>query len=350
MVSVFQNQKQFQLKMGLALFVLIFSGTVLASGTTYNETTVLPYSANVEERTACRQDGMYFAGDGTCKEIKDFGLWTRGKNPDTGGDLNANFTGGMVGIGLLFGGSDNQKPEARLDVGGAIHLRGMEMPPTSGPGYKLYADAAGTLMWNGQALATEGGSIFTNAIEELNSSVSVADTGTNGTITMTTDGTTVMTINKDGNIGIGSHAPNIIGQASSNKILDMRSPATFSSSIHLGTAGIAANKTGTLGQLNFYGMNGGGTAVARSYIDSRLNGATNSTLLAFNTMNGGNVAQKMVLTGAGKLGIGVAIPTKALDVKGGARFDNTSSSDAVEIGNARIYWDTVNTELVILVN
>jgi len=253
-VSVFQKQRQLQLKAGLALFALIFSSTALASGTSYNETTKLPFSPNVTVLQACTGAGEYLAPDGSCKNILNQGLWLRGMDENTGGLNNVNFMGGKVGIGLFATQTYQEQPQARLDIGGAIKLRNMDLLLESGRTIgvpedkinKLWAQN-GILMWGQEPITTEGGSSNTTTLIEGNTSVITTDSGENGTIIMRTDNAIAMTINN-----------------------------------------------------------------------------------------------------TGKVGIGIA-PTKKLHVNGGARFE-TSSSDAVEIGQGRIYWDTGNSELVILVN
>jgi hypothetical protein len=227
-----------------------------------------------------------------------------------GNNLIVDYTTTNVGIG-------NEDPESKLDVNGDIHLTNMTAPTTTTN--KLYS-VGGVLKWAGSTVAT--GDLTANTISQLDSSVTVTDTGTNGTITMKTDNATRMTIDNAGNVGIGTASP------SSKLELD-------------GKTSYAQLKFSATNLTSRY-LKIGMADAANHFIEA--NGA--GSFLTFKTEG----SEKVRIDSAGNVGIGVTNPTKKLDVDGGARFSNTSSTDPIEVGSGKIYWDTVNSELVIQVN
>lgn len=262
---------------------------------------------------------------------------------------------GNVGIG-------DTVPESKLDVNGDIHLTDMTAPTTTTN--KLYS-VGGVLKWAGATVAT--GDLTANTISQLDSSVTVTDTGTNGTITMKTDNVARMTIDEDGNVGIGTVGPkdklHVAGDSYFSAAFEvandelsyyrpnmdfMRSRGTLSSK------SIVQNGD-WLNSIRASGYDGTGYREA-TYIRSNVDGTPGvndmpGRLIFGTTADGDSVAtQRMTIDSTGNVGIGVTSPTKKLHVDGGARFDNTSSTDAVELGDGKIYWDTTNSELVIQVN
>jgi len=133
-----------------------------------------------------------------------------------------------------------------------------------------------------------------------------------------------------GNVGIGTTSPNVIGVNANNRILDIRTPnAGFNGQIQLGTVGTASAIGETLGQVNFYGMNGGATSVARSTISTVLDGAVNSTKFTFDTMNAGTLGTAMTILGSGNVGIGTTSPAYKLSIE----TANVGDSNGLAIGN-----------------
>lgn len=256
-------------------------------------------------------------------------------------------TDGNVGIG-------DTAPESKLDVNGDIHLTDMTAPTTTTN--KLYS-VGGVLKWAGATVAT--GDLTANTISQLDSSVTVTDTGTNGTITMKTDNVARMTIDEDGNVGIGTASPMgklDISAAGNSEVLSLVVGADSS-----GTRTDNSVKYSRFGMPNYdideevvaqiYSAStesenlvniGGGTY--------RMNAATKVRFYTAENQVTTTGTERMIIDSTGKVGIGVTSPTKKLHVDGGARFDNTSSTDAVELGDGKIYWDTTNSELVIQVN
>ena len=250
-----------------------------------------------------------------------------------------------VGIGT-------STPTSLLDVAGDIHLADMTAPATTTN--KLYS-VGGALKWNGLSVAT--GDLTANAISQLDSSVAVTDTGTDGTITFATDNATAMTIDNAGKVGIGTTSPAV------PLSIDVPTGTIYS---HRG-AGVTQLQTGDrpgLGmqlsatddyylmapysnQLLFFARDGSGDLNAT---DTRMSIQNNGDVAIGGGFGWSSWAGASMVIKGGNVGIGEITPTKKLHVNGGARFDNTSESDAVELGDGKIYWDTTNSELVIQVN
>ena len=119
------------------------------------------------------------------------------------------------------------------------------------------------------------------------------------TIAFAEGGAEAMRITSAGDVGIGTTTPDIIGYGAGNTTLGTKASATFIPNIQIGTVGVAAATTTTLGDYNFYGLNGGSSVVARSVIRSKLDGAIDATNISFLNYIGGSATERMRIDSAG---------------------------------------------------
>ena len=150
-----------------------------------------------------------------------------------------------------------------------------------------------------------------NEISQLNSSVIVTDTGANGLVTTTIDGTVITTIDSVG-LGVGTTTPAVR--------LDIKeTTSNIAGEIILG--GSLALDDIPFGKFNF-----ANTAAANSqtnkilaYIAGEKVGSSNQGELTFATSNSSSPAERMRITAEGNVGIGVN-PTAKLDVTGSIKM------------------------------
>jgi len=151
----------------------------------------------------------------------------------------------------------------------------------------------------------EVGAIGTpSSISTLNTSVVTSDTGTNGTITFTTDGTTAMTVDNNQRLGIGTASP-------VHKLMVE------------GTAGTGDFANGTLLNLSGGSISAADTGVGivftrsgsqMAYIHARReNDSDEAGYLAFATQtSGGTHPERMRIDSSGRLGLGTSSPETLL--------------------------------------
>ncbi len=152
-----------------------------------------------------------------------------------------------------------------------------------------------------------------------------------------------MTVLKNGNVGIGTATP--------ASLLDINGDIHLSDMTEPGTT---TNKLYAVGGI----LKWNGTTVATGILSSnsmtdadgdtlvQVEESADEDIIRFDTAG----TQQMILDANGDLGVNVADPTAKLHVSGAVKFDDTSSTDAIQIGSGKIYWDTANSELVIEVN
>ena len=152
-----------------------------------------------------------------------------------------------------------------------------------------------------------------NEISQLNSSVIVTDTGSNGLVTTTIDGTVASTIDSVG-LGIGTTTPAV-------KLDIKETTSNIAGEIILG--GSLALDDIPFGKLNF-----ANTAAANAqtnkilaYIAGEKVGSSNQGELTFATSNSASPAERMRITTEGNVGIGTLLPGVELDVVGDIRSD-----------------------------
>ena len=152
-----------------------------------------------------------------------------------------------------------------------------------------------------------------NEISQLNSSVIVTDTGANGLVTTTIDGTVASTIDSVG-LGIGTTTPAV-------KLDIKETTSNIAGEIILG--GSLALDDIPFGKFNF-----ANTAAANAQTNKILAsiagekvGSSNQGELTFATSNSASPAERMRITAEGNVGIGTLLPGVELDVVGDIRTD-----------------------------
>jgi len=153
-------------------------------------------------------------------------------------------------------------------------------------------------------------------------------TVTHSTNTLTFAGAASGYIFNDGNVGIGTASPNKIGFARA---------LTIESSGQTGIEIVGSQTTdAAIGNLNW--INAAASNANMGQISTRRDGADNSGALTFSTWNGGSGAERMRITAAGNVGIGVTPKT-------------FTSGKAVEIGAAgNIAWGNGGGDMFVASN
>ena len=160
---------------------------------------------------------------------------------------------------------------------------------------------------------------------------------------------------KTGLVGIGTTTPDYV--ADGNTVLTVRGDtAGKTGALELVRTGAAAATTGIMGRLTFAGLNGGTSMVSRAGIQMELDGATNSTLLSFETMSAGVFSEKMHLTSAGHLRVGTAadvttslgktvvVNASSVEVDSGFIIStNRADADAALLGGLRGWFASATT-------
>lgn len=168
-----------------------------------------------------------------------------------------------------------------------------------------FLEAGTGLSISGTTLSTTGGA----SISAGDSNVTVSDTGSNGTVTVQTDGTERMRITSAGNVGIGTSSPTafhtgkvteIANTATAGTITDNQELVVKSSNRNAFVYIVAKNtETSTVG----FG-DGDNQAVGAIAYDHTNN------YMAFTA----NATERMRITSAGKVGIGTTSPAAGLDI------------------------------------
>lgn len=165
-------------------------------------------------------------------------------------------------------------------------------------GQVLSTNGSGTLSW-----VAAGGS--SNSISQLDSNVTVTDTGSNGTIAFTTDNSERMRVTSAGNVGIGTSSPEVF---SGYTTLQIQGTTTS-------TGGIFQSATSDNSvKARFFTNNNGGL----------INVATNHNLLFLT-----NATERMRLTSNGNLCVNSSTSSGSLFFGGAGIDDTTLWNDAI---------------------
>ncbi len=204
-------------------------------------------------------------------------------------------TGGYVGIGTA-------SPATALDMSGAFTARGLSSAPSVAPSNqgRIYFDYTANkfrVSENGgayQDLVGTGGSVSGAFVDGGNTVTAAAVLGTNSNhpLQLETNNTVAMTISQNGNVGVGTLAPqanlHILRSAASTAIFDSSGTGTYTS--------VQLSKGGTsFGELISYGSNADFHITARH--------ASGKLQLA-----GGGGSGHLVVDASGNVGIGIPTP------------------------------------------
>ncbi len=194
------------------------------------------------------------------------GVDLTGSSGGTAGSVSAsNVTGCCVAVASGGTGSGTAAgARANLGADNASNITSGVFDTTLLPNSGV---TAGTYTWgtvNAKGLVTAANDVATSAITKGDSGVAVTDTGSDGAVTITTDGAVVMTIDHSGNVGIGTASP--AQKLDVNGNMQIRGAAASSRALYYTTAGskrwdLSANATAE------GGSNAGSDFVINSYKD-----------------------------------------------------------------------------------
>lgn len=196
-------------------------------------------------------------------------------------------------------------------------------------GQVLSSNAAGVLSWT---------NVSTNSISQLNSSVTVTDTGTDGTITFTTDGTSRWTINNSGHL-----------VPSANNTYNLGAPTTgLLSNVY------ATNLTGTIQTASQPNITGVGTITSGTWSS----GLASETFSTSATVTAGTNAQGQgalttdfnVITTAAAAPSGVTLPTATVGRRVYIVNRGANTVNVYPATGATIDANAVNTSIAVGVN
>jgi hypothetical protein len=343
---------------------------VRGSGSTSATTSLIVQNSLGNSVLTCTDDGKVyvqsnsFTVSGYSARINNLQLGLIGSKviSATGGDSSINIDAGGIGIS----GATALTPTARLHVKG----NGSTSATTS----FLVQDSAGLnafyvrddrFAWFSKEVTVGGSSsasitmgtggsnnpyinAFGNGLELTTSGSYGASSNiqfrpqANWSVVSTTSGTGVFAINTDGNnerlrvtqagnVGIGTTTPNLLGVS---KELTLESKSA-TNQVAMNLSGYATT-SGTIGSfLQFYNN---GNRVA--YIGSARGSVDNSSDLIFATANAGTLAQNMVISSAGNVGIGRTSPATKLDVNG---IIKVAGNGGGYVEGYRVIWETPDT-------
>jgi len=188
-------------------------------------------------------------------------------------------------------------------------------------GEALITDASGNLSWSSSV------STVVDQIIEGDTKVEAVDSGANGEIQFTTDGTRAMTIDSSQRVGIGVASPSNtldIVKTGSGDVTTARIASTGASGVNNAT--LILNNGGT-GNATLRFDYEGSTNRASIYVP------TSAQELAFST-NGSN--ERVRIDSSGRLGVGTSSPSHSLHVNSGttnsvANFESTDAGAAINI-------------------
>jgi hypothetical protein len=141
-----------------------------------------------------------------------------------------------------------------------------------------------------------------------------------------------------GNVGIGNTLP-ALPDASTADIHLIVGSTTATAWGEITTCANVTAGNSVVGILNFANYNLAATEKRIAAIVGATDGAANSGILGFDTMNAGTITERMRITSAGNVGIGTVSPTNKLTVTSTASIDGVSITS---LNRASIYLNVTN--------
>jgi fibronectin-binding autotransporter adhesin len=215
--------------------------------------------------------------------------------------------------GLRFNDSDDSNTVGLYPPDDVTSNYNLILPP-AGPsaGQILESDASGVLSW--VTPASGGGDLLNGG----NTGAVVVGSNDN-TLSLEANGSTAMTINASGNIGIGTLNP--------SRLLDVEGSIQASELILDGTVANSINFEGSFDN----GINAGAAGTSDLHLAARdeLRFVTGGVNPATNT--------RLIISGSGNVGIGTSNPQTPLHVDGNLRVEGTNGMVQVLSGNSITY-------------
>jgi len=265
---------------------------------------------------------------------------TAGVINEGGSDYDFRVEGVGAANALFVQGSDGKVGIGTASPQNDLHIEGASMPI-------IQITTTGNV--NPARIGRASGFINAATYPGVTSTDLAVGTATGKNLWLAVGGVPGMVLNSTGNVGIGATIPTAKLHIYS-QVIHMPSTTKFGTTV--GSIMITPNGTNeNLSSITFGGNSAGAkvdTAAAGIYVDSS---SAYGTKMFFGTANSfaNGVISRMMIDQNGNVGIGnITSPTQLLDVNGNVNISNSGSN--ISLGGGNIYWDSVNSRLVIQVS